>query len=201
MKRSILFITAWALCAMPAARCQDAATEERLNKLSGQIEDLIASQKTLRDQVSALTRELQSVRDEQGKPNTSYISREEFNRLADAIKEVDRKRIEDNEKIHNDLVSLGKTLAATPAPSHPKRNSVAQQPPPDTAAPDKTPANIPDKGFEHVVQSGDTLSLIVQGCRDKNIKVTIDQIIKANPGLKPERLKVGQKIFIPAAQS
>jgi LysM repeat protein len=28
--------------------------------------------------------------------------------------------------------------------------------------------------------------------------VTTDQILKANPGLNPNSLKVGQKIFIPA---
>jgi len=30
--------------------------------------------------------------------------------------------------------------------------------------------------------------------------VTTDDILKANPGLKAEKLKVGQKIFIPAPQ-
>ena len=38
----------------------------------------------------------------------------------------------------------------------------------------------------------------MQAYREKNIKVTVKQIENANPGLKPERLKVGQKIFIPA---
>ena len=157
----------------------------------------MAGQKDLRDQILALTKELQNVRDDQGKPNASYATHEELSRLADAIKEVDRKRMEDIEKVHNDLLSLGKTLAAPPPRSKNREHPVSQ----DTSAPEKTPAAIPDKGFEHVVESGETLSLIVQGCRDKNIKVTVDQILKANPGLKPERLKVGQKIFIPAAQS
>lgn len=51
------------------------------------------------------------------------------------------------------------------------------------------------------MKKGDTLSTIVQAYRDNNIKVTMDQILKANPGLKPERMRVGQKIFIPAPQS
>jgi len=34
------------------------------------------------------------------------------------------------------------------------------------------------------VQKGDTLSTIVQAYRDKNIKVSKDQILKANPDLK-----------------
>lgn len=195
MKRISILLMAWTLCAAPAARAEDAATEERLNKLSGQIEDIIAGQKTLRDQMSELSRELQTLRDEQGKPNSSYANHDELSRLADAIKEVDRKRVEDNEKIHADLLKLGNTLAA-PLPSSKKRHDSA---PPDTVVPDKT--TTPDKGFEHVIQPGDTLSVIVQGCREKNIKVTIDQILKANPGLKPDKLRPGQKIFIPAPAS
>ena len=50
----------------------------------------------------------------------------------------------------------------------------------------------------YVVQSGDTLSVIVQAYNEKGIKVTTKQILKANPGLVPEKMKVGQKIFIPA---
>ena len=33
------------------------------------------------------------------------------------------------------------------------------------------------------------------------VKVTTDQILKANPGLKAEKLKPGQEIWIPAPQS
>ena len=51
-----------------------------------------------------------------------------------------------------------------------------------------------------MIQSGDTLSAIVQAYKEKNIKVTVAQILKANPGLKAERLIVGTKIFIPAPQ-
>jgi len=195
MKRISILLLAWALCAAPATRAEDAATEERLNKLSGQIEDLIAGQKTLRDQVAELSRQLQTLREEQGKPNSSYANHDELSRLADAIKEVDRKRVEDNEKIHADLLKLGNTLSAPLPPSRKKHESA----PPDSAVPDKTAT--PDKGFEHVIQQGETLSLIVQGCREKNIKVTVDQILKANPGLKPDKLRPGQKIFIPAPAS
>lgn len=34
--------------------------------------------------------------------------------------------------------------------------------------------------------------------QDQGIKVTWDQILKANPGLEPKSLFVGRKIFIPA---
>jgi LysM repeat protein len=92
-------------------------------------------------------------------------------------------------------VKLSKTLSAPPPEHH--RSSAPPSPPPDTTSQgggDKT-------GFEYVVQQGDTLGKIVKGCREKNVMVTTDQILKANPGLVPEKLRVGQKIFIPGPQS
>ncbi len=54
------------------------------------------------------------------------------------------------------------------------------------------------KVFQYTIQSGDTLSAIVQAYKEKNINVTAAQIQAANPGLKADRLRVGQKIYIPA---
>jgi LysM repeat protein len=49
-----------------------------------------------------------------------------------------------------------------------------------------------------VIQSGDTLSSVVSAYRDKGVKITVEDVLKANPGVKPTSLRVGQKIFIPA---
>ena len=56
----------------------------------------------------------------------------------------------------------------------------------------------PEEGVEYVVKPGETLSAIVQACREQKIKVTQKQILDANPGLKPDLVKAGQKILIPA---
>jgi LysM repeat protein len=192
MKRIGLLLTLVGLCFTPSMRAQDAAIEERLNKLNGRIEDLTAANEALRKQVDALLKELETVREQANKPTGNYASQEDLNRLRDNVKEVDKKRMEDGEKVRTELLNLRKTLLAPP--TGPKPPVVAK--PAENASPEK-----PQKGFEHVVERGETLSAIVQGCKDKNIKVTVDQILKANPGLKPEKLIVGQKIFIPAPQS
>jgi septal ring factor EnvC (AmiA/AmiB activator) len=187
MKRfSFLFLASALLC--PAVgHAQDAATEERLNKLSGKIEDLIAAHETFRKHLTDLSRELQALREQQGKPSPNYAAQEDLQRVADAVKEVDRKRVEDNEKVRSELLKIAKLLNAPPIRK--------------TADPGPTEkAHIPDKGYEYVIQKDDTLSAIVQAYREKNIKVSIDQILKANPGLKPEKMQLGQKIFIPAPQ-
>ena len=183
-----------ALCSAPGVRGQDAATQERLDKLSGRIEDLPAAQEALRKQMGELTKELESVREQSAKPNASYARPEDLNRLAEKVQEVDRKRMDDADKIHAELLKLRDLLKAplaspkAKAASLPKEKSAPEQPATD------------DKVFPYVIQSGDTLDAIVQAYKEKNIKVTVAGILKANPGLKAERLRVGQKIFIPAPQ-
>lgn len=194
MKRISFLLVTLALCSAPGVRAQDAATQERLDKLSGRIEDLTAAQEALKKQIGDLSRELESVREQSGKPNTSYARQEDLKSLAEAIKEVDRKRLDDAEKTHTELLRLRKVLEA-PLPQ-PKKTSVTA--PKDTAV--ATNPTTPEKGFEYVIKSGDTLDAVALAYREKNIKVTVAQILKANPGLKAERLRVGQKIFIPAPQ-
>ena len=195
MKRISYLLMTLALCSAPGVRAQDAATQERLERLSGRIEDLTTAQETLRKQLADMSRELETVREQSGKPNSSYARQEDLERMEKAIKEVDRKRVEDAEKIQTQLQNLRKVLEAPP-PQTKKSPATTPKDPPATGNP-----STPEKGFEYVVKSGDTLDAIAQGCKEKNIKVTVAQILKANPGLKAERLKVGQKIFIPAPQS
>jgi LysM repeat protein len=194
MKRISFLLVTLALCSAPAARAQDAATQERLDKLSGRVEDLTVAQEALKKQISELSRELEGVREQMGKPSTSYARPEDLNRLAEKVAEVDRKRMEDAEKVRAELVKLRKVLEAPLAPQKQKTTSTPKE------KPIASGPTTPEKGFEYVVQSGDTLDAIALAYKDKNIKVTVAQILKANPGLKAERLKVGQKIFIPAPQ-
>lgn len=60
----------------------------------------------------------------------------------------------------------------------------------DTAAPETT------KGYEYVVQKGDTLALIAQAFTDAGALVSAVDILQAN-ALADGRLKVGQRLFIP----
>lgn len=194
MKRISILLVTLALCAAPAVRAQDAATQERLDKLSGRIDDLTAGQEALKKQLNDLSRDLENLREQSSKPNTSYATQDDLNRLLEQIKDVDQKRMDDAEKIRSELLKLRDLLKAPPA--SPKHSATA--PSKDLSTSEPPPAD--QKVFPYVIQSGDTLDAIVLAYKDKNIKVTVAQILKANPGLKPERLRVGQKIFIPAPQ-
>ena len=67
-----------------------------------------------------------------------------------------------------------------------------------TAREPLTGATAATKGFEYLVQRGDTLAGIANAYREQGIAVTVDEILKANPGLDPKKLTVGQRIFVPA---
>jgi LysM repeat protein len=192
MKPIPMFLMCLSLSGGSLAFSQDAATEERLNKLSGQIEDLIAVQRTLNDRISELSKEIITLHEQSSKPAGNYAAQEDLKRLADSLREVDRKRTEDYEKISAQILKLGKVVAI-PSPTS-KKNS----PTSSTEGPSIDKSSVAQKGFDYTIEKNDTLSVIVQAYREKNIKVTTEQILKANPGLNPNRLRPGQKIFIPA---
>lgn len=88
--------------------------------------------------------------------------------------------------------------AAAPIPSNlapPPDNPPAQNADTDGDAP---PAPIkPQKGYYHVVASGETLTMICEAYRDSGVNVTVSAIRKANGLTATSELKAGQKLFIP----
>jgi LysM repeat protein len=197
MKRISILLAGLVLCAAPISRGQDAATQQRLNELEGQIQNLLETQEMQRKQIADLTRQLALLQDQQNKPQPNYASADDLKRLADAtqagFQQVDRKRAENDKKIQAELLKLGKALAA-PLPVAPRRS--ARQ-----AAAGDSNSSGSKTGYYYTVQSGDYLSAIAKAYRDQqHIKVTWRDIVKANPGLNPAKLPVGRKIFIPAPE-
>jgi nucleoid-associated protein YgaU len=198
MKQVVFLWAILTLCAAPTVRGQDAATEERLNQLSGKIDDLTSRQEAQRQEIERLRRENASLQEQLNKPAPSYATLEYAKSLAEAIQKVDRNRLEDNEKTRaklQDLINKIAALAAAP-PVVVERPIIRRPPPPvDEAPSEKQPPE--ESGSWHTIKSGETLSAIVQFCRDNNMKVTQEKILKANPRLKPDLLIPGTKIFIP----
>ena len=90
-----------------------------------------------------------------------------------------------------DLAKRISTLTPPPPPPPPlpPRPVATARPAPATPPP---PAEI-GPHYEYVVEKGQTLSLIADG-----FGTTVPKILAANPGLKPNLLRVGQKLIIPA---
>jgi LysM repeat protein len=182
MKKILSLTTILSVLACLPLPAQDAALEERVNKLHGYVQDLLAAQEAQRKQIEALTASIESLRERVGQAGANNPTQDDLRKIAEKVQEVDRKREADRELILKEIEALGKSMAG------------ARRQQPSNPTP---PARGNDKGYEHVVQSGETISAIAVAFREQGIKVTSDQIIAANPGLKPESLKPGQKIFIP----
>ena len=166
--------------------------EERYKRLSADVESLLAANLALQKKISALDAELQKMREEQSRSANNNNTTETVKRLADAIQEVDKIREADKKKILDEIAKIGKTLTAAPR-SAPKVIV-------------STEANAgPDKGYPYTIQSGDTLLAVLSDFnaqfKSKGMKtITLKQVEAANPNVDWNKLKIGQKIFIPAPE-
>ena len=201
MKRPLVFAGLVIILTVPSAFSQDnpaaaaAAREEaeaRYQRLNSRIEDLeIAFQRFKKDQ-DRLESEVRAIREQvtRAAENTQNVATQEsIKRLADAIEEVDKKRLKDQEKVDAGLKHLEKLITSAGTPRRSNGSS---------AKPPSQPPKATGKGYEYSIQDGDTLSVIVAAIREqKGLKITQKQVMEANPNVNWNRLQIGQKIFIP----
>jgi LysM repeat protein len=205
MKRVSILLAACLLSAAAGAQGEDttpaASTppsaqelEENFKVLKGHVDDLLATQVVIEKRLTDLEARINDLRDQMSKPNANYASQDDLKRLADAIQEVDRKRMADNERVLQEFSRLASAPVVPPVPpAHVSHSAPPAEKTHDTAA----LAN--QNGFNYVVKKGDSLGLIAQTYREQQgIKVWPKDIEAANPGIKPKTLLVGQTIFIPA---
>jgi len=210
MKRPLLLAALVGAFSFLAGNAQDnpaaaaaAAREEseaRYQRLSSRIDDLETAFQRFQKDLDKLDSQLRGIREQLSRANDSSqhaATQESIKRLADAIEEVDRRRLKDQadmkEKVNSGLRDLEKLIlkgSEGRAPSGPKR---------DDNPPKSNPeAKNSGKGYEYSIRSNDNASKIAAALREqKGIKITAQQIIDANPGLDWTKLKIGQKIFIP----
>jgi LysM repeat protein len=182
------------------ASAQDDAAQQQIDKLSGQIQDLQATQLEQSKHIQALEKAINDLQGQANQPAANTANSDDLKKLAEQVQEIDKKRQEDNDRVLKELERLEKSLGASSS-SHRSPPNIT----PDTT-PTPTPirshpttsASGPQNGYDYTIQRGDTLLAIAKAYRAQGIKVTTDQILKANPGLDAKNMKVGQKIFIPA---
>ncbi len=193
--------------AIPAADDPAAKQEidERLTRLTADVESLAGANASMQKRLSALADEIKSLRDEQARQANTSSVQEDLKRLAEKIVEVDRKRQSDKDLIVEKIEKLGAAMTQPSAkPSVGKSRETSESHTDRTDRREKGP--VSEKGFEYVVQKGDNLSSIVNEYnaefKKKGMKtISSKMVLDANPNLKPEKMHVGQKIFIPMPPS
>jgi LysM repeat protein len=186
-----LLILAFTVC---AARGQDAATQQQIDKLSGQIQDILESQATQTKRFDSLEKEIGDLRDKLNQPAAANdsASADDLKKLAAQVQEIDKKRQADNEQVLKAIEKLAK--AGGGSTSH--KSSPVVTPTTGTDSSTPTPGGS-QKGYEYPIAAGDTISGIAKAYRAQGVKVTTAQILAANPGLDATKLYTGKKIWIP----
>jgi LysM repeat protein len=188
------------ICTASLAPAQDAATQQQLDKLSGQIQDLLDGQAQQGKRLDLLEKEIGDLRD---KANTPVVndsaSRADLKKLAGDVQEIDQKRQEDRELILKELEKLSKAAALPPSvtPLPPRKSKTSSETSAGGGDNSTTQSNVPENGHYYTIKEGDRLSDIVKAYRAQGVKVTTAQVLKANPGLDPNKIITGKKIFIP----
>lgn len=189
--RKILFWSFLFAFTASLASAQDAATQQQIDQINGKIQDI---QDTLATQGKRLATLEKSVGDLQDKQNQSPAantgaSADDLKKLAGQVKDLAKKQQDDNDLVLKELEKLGKG-GSIPTASHKSPSVSTDNPTPATSG--------PQKGYYYTIQEKDTLSAVAKAySAELKVKVTVDQILNANPGLNPKNLIVGKKIFIP----
>ena len=217
MKRILLvpFFCAVLLGAPALARSQDAVTaaarqetDARLKRLEAELEDMRAANLRQTQQISILENALRKTVNELA--TSKYASVEDLARLSDALKEIDRKREADKQLVVEKFEEIKRIFAAAPVmpptPTKPEGNHDKAGKGNSKLIPSGTSAAGDQPGVYHPVLRGQTLLEIIKAYNDelkakgKPGKITLQQVLDANKGLDPSRMKVGQKLFIPIPQ-
>ena len=195
MKLGILALSLCCLCGIstinaqlqtPAQREDAEAERLKILRASDQIEIIQANWDKIQVEVANLKEQVTKSQD------TENSLRQEINTLRTALQKSEEARAKEREVL---LAKVGEMIAASapkPAPPEPKREVKEKEPTPTTA-----PSHDGEKGYSHTVEKGQTLSMIAAAYSEKGVKVTVDDIRKANNLGPKDVLKVGQKLFIP----
>lgn len=190
------------------AQGDDAAAyyQERIRALSTRVEELtqahaeiIQAINKLQRQYNVMAEEVSRLREAVRTPPpppdlSSAASLDSVKQLQTALvalenrflaSEKDRQR--DNERLLKQLDKLAKIAPTGSIPSTPKAATPSKQP---EIAGDGTV-------YEWTVKEGETLSSIVKMVKNSGGNTSVDAILKANPGLNPNTIRVGRKIIIP----
>ncbi len=193
-------------------------SEERLRARIQKLESTIAE---LRSQLG----EVRSVAASAGK---DAVTQEQLKKVVDQLRDLDRRRQDDNEKVVHQIKRLA-DLPTAPPPSFddPKPRGRKPSGEPSVGAggtgggtkadPKSDPksdlksepkADMPKptlptdyEFYEHVVRDNQSVSQIINEYnKGYGLKVRLKHVIEANPKLRPERLLTGQKIRIPVVK-
>jgi LysM repeat protein len=192
-----LFVFVFAASTAGVARAQDTATQQQLDQLSGQIQEYASALALQTKRIDALEKKISDLQDKMNQSATApaTASADDLKKLAAQVQALAKKQQSDNDLVLKELEKLAKGGSASAPSRHSTANSETSST--STTTGSTTTAGPQQNGYEYPIANGDTVEAIARAYRAKGVKVTSEQILAANPGLNPNKMIVGKKIFIP----
>ncbi|HEU5396818.1 MAG TPA: hypothetical protein VFV81_06605, partial [Verrucomicrobiae bacterium] len=146
MKRISFWLSVLVLAAVfgvgGTARAQDAATQQQIDKLSGQLQDILDAQAAQGKRIDALEKQVADLSDKLNQPAVNNsASADDLKKLAAQVQEIDQKRQADNQKILDQLEKISRLGAGSSRRSTPAATESAPAP----------AANIPQTGHYYTI--------------------------------------------------
>lgn len=158
--------------------------DERLKRMTGQIEGLQMENQRLGTEIENLRRQVESAGQ-----NQSRLMQGQLEELAKRVRALDDARATDRQALLEEISrKVADLINRRPAGGSSTGGS-------RVTTPTRRPAGGSETGYEHVVQDGETLSAIAQAYGVKS-----SAIQQANNISDPTKIRVGQKLFIPQKQ-
>ena len=178
----VLFVTAM-------SGCVTLMDESTVGEQKAEVETLKADVHRLSDQVVEVRQSLLKIQEELQGVNNSQSSevkdsKSRLDEIERSLKTVESTHDQMKREIIEDLAKriekLGTIAGSSPGKTSGRNGGM------------KPESKKPERGYEHVVKPGETLSAIASAY---NVSPAV--VIRANNIAKPNDLKVGQKLFIP----
>lgn len=188
--------------------------EEDVDRLRARIQKLEAA-------IAEIRSSLGDVRNTAASAGKDAVSQEQLKKVVEQLREIDKRRQDDNDKIVLQL----KKLAEIPAPTFPTetekpdrksgggkgsakaKESAAPKSDSSGAATNAPAAEVKPslppnyEFFEHTIGEGQTLGeIIAEYNKAHGMKVRLKHVLEANPKLNPNRMVPGRKIRIPVVK-
>jgi chromosome segregation ATPase len=157
------------------------ALRENNQRLQSQLNDLLEAFNALKTELSKVQSDVRQLRAKLGARNPNVVTRSDLEELANSVREIDRKRVQDKDLILKEMKGLLRSKPTLPKPK----------------------ATDSQKGFDHTVQSGETISAIISAYNAElkrqgaTKRITLKSVLTANPNLNPRTMRIGQSLFIP----
>lgn len=156
----------------PAAREDEAIERQKILKAADQIELLVQQNQKMQQELVKMQQQISGLQ-------------EEKTALQKRVEEIEKNAAKDKQALLKEVAAI----VASKSSGSSSTQAAAQE--------EKPPSQVKQEGYEYEVKAGDSLWAIAKAYQDAGVKVSVEEIRKANNMGKSQDLRVGQKLFVP----